>query len=110
MKESYSVRLASHTGPESCDDIREGGVEALTGGSAGRDTEPRKTHNSGTPTPLVGAGRQHPVHRISQGVRESRAVEDPGMHGHISYGNREIPRSPGSRTPGRIGKSKDARR
>jgi hypothetical protein len=110
MKESYSVRLANHTGSESCEVVRKGGVEALTGESAGRATEPRKTHNSGTPTPLVGDGRQHLVHRISQGVRESRAVEEPGTHGHISYGNRDVPRSPGSCFPGRIGKSKDIRR
>jgi hypothetical protein len=36
MKESYESGLATHIGPESCGAAREGGVEALTGESAGR--------------------------------------------------------------------------
>ena len=36
MKDSYDEGIASHTGPESCGAAREGGVEALTGESAGR--------------------------------------------------------------------------
>jgi hypothetical protein len=67
MKESHSESLASHTGPESCGVTRKGGAEALTGESAGQITESRKTHNSGTPTPLVGGGRQHLVHRYCKG-------------------------------------------
>jgi hypothetical protein len=36
MEKSYESRLATHIGPESCGAAREGGVEALTGESAGR--------------------------------------------------------------------------
>ena len=35
MEESYGEGLATHTGPESCADIREVGGEALTGVRAG---------------------------------------------------------------------------
>src|SRR5579864_4681647 len=100
MKESYSARLASHTGPESCEVSRKGGVEALTGESAGQDTEPRKTHNSGMPTPLVGAGRQHPVHRFREVCGNPARSKTLCTHGRTSYGNREVPRSPGRSTPG----------
>jgi len=36
MKVSYVEGVANHNGPESCGAAREGGVEALTGGRAGR--------------------------------------------------------------------------
>ena len=36
MKEPHGEGLASHTGPESCAVVREGGGEALTGERAGR--------------------------------------------------------------------------
>lgn len=36
MIESYECEVATHIGPESCGAAREGGIEALTGGGAGR--------------------------------------------------------------------------
>ena len=36
MQKSYECELATHIGPESCGAAREGGVEALTGETAGR--------------------------------------------------------------------------
>ena len=36
MKEPRGEGVASHTDPESCADVREGGGEALTGGNMGR--------------------------------------------------------------------------
>ena len=36
MKESYDEGIASHIGPESCGDTRDGAAEALTGEGAGR--------------------------------------------------------------------------
>jgi len=36
MKVSYVEGVANHNGPESCGAAREGGVEALAGGRAGR--------------------------------------------------------------------------
>lgn len=44
MKELYKKGVATHLGPESCVASREGRGEALTGGSAGRAIEPRKSH------------------------------------------------------------------
>ena len=41
MKESHSEDRASHAGPESCEGVREGALEALTGEPAGRAIEPR---------------------------------------------------------------------
>ena len=41
MKESHSENFASHAGPESCEGVREGALEALTGEPAGRAIEPR---------------------------------------------------------------------
>lgn len=50
MKESYSEGLASHTGPESCVAIREGGCEALGRGMHRLSIEPRKLTYLGVPT------------------------------------------------------------
>jgi hypothetical protein len=36
MQKSYDSGVATHIGPESCGAARKGGVEALTGGRAGR--------------------------------------------------------------------------
>jgi len=40
----YGEGLATHSGPESCVCIRKDAGEALTGGAASRDIEPRKSH------------------------------------------------------------------
>lgn len=42
MKVLYEEGQTSHLGPESCDHNGNGVVEALTGGAASRDIEPRK--------------------------------------------------------------------
>ena len=59
MKESYSEELANHTGPESCEGVREGALEALTGEPAGRAIELRN-HPFGVPT-LSGNGEGNTV-------------------------------------------------
>lgn len=41
MKESYGEGVATHTDPESCVGLPQGGGEALTGARAGRAMEPR---------------------------------------------------------------------
>jgi hypothetical protein len=41
MKESHSEDQASHAGPESCESVGNGALEALTGEPAGRAIEPR---------------------------------------------------------------------
>src|SRR5215813_12749517 len=96
MKESYSESLASHTGPESCGTTCKGDAEALIGGSAGQETESRKPRNSEDADSLAWGRKATSRTPITQGGRESRAVEDPGTQGHISDGNRDIPCSPGT--------------
>jgi hypothetical protein len=44
MQESYGEGLVTHTGPESCGGVREGGAEALTGVRAGRILSIGKTN------------------------------------------------------------------
>src|SRR5262245_47033018 len=57
MKESYSARLANHTGPESCEVPRKSGVEALTGGNAGQENGTAKTRKL-READVVGNGRK----------------------------------------------------
>ena len=68
MKESYECELATHIGPGSCGAAREGGVEALTGESAGRVFS--RVRNSLRDADAVGeSGRPHPVHRYREVYR-----------------------------------------
>ena len=117
MKESYGEGVATHTGPESCVSVREGGGEALTGGSAGRVLNREMPPLAAPLRVLRGAdalavsGRPHGAHREGE-VRSAPArSQTPCMHGHTAHGNREILRPPGAaEAPGRIGKSQDTRR
>src|ERR1700746_199760 len=86
MKESHSESLASHTGPESCGVTRKRDAEALIGESAGQVTESRKPRNSEDADSLAWGRKATSCTPITQGVRESRAVEDPGTHGHTQTG------------------------
>jgi hypothetical protein len=115
MRESYGEGRASHTGPESCVDAREGGGEALTGGRAGRVLSREIHAPSRKRRVLQGAdavevsGRPHSMRREGEARRDPARSETPSTYGNASHGNREIPRLPVSFT-GRIGKSKDVRR
>lgn len=117
MKESYGEGVASHTGPESCDGVRKGGGEALTGGRAGWVLS-REIHDlGGLPWGLRGAdvledgGRPHSVHRQREVLWDPARSETPRMPGHTAHGNREVPRPSSAEGAGdRIGKSKDVRR
>lgn len=94
MKESYGEGVAIHTGPESCGDAREGGVEALTGETTGQGIEPRK-HPRLRDADAHGAGRKATSGASRRrDALESRAVADPGTQGSITHGNREVPRLP----------------
>ena len=106
MKESYSESVASHTGPESCGVPRKGDAEALTGGSAGRVIESRKIHYSGTPTFLVGSGRQHLVHRFREGCESLARSQILARMDTSHLGTGISPVLPDCSGPGRIGKSK----
>jgi hypothetical protein len=110
MKNSYCKGLATHTDPESCGATCKGGVEALTGGCAGRVFS--RVRNSLRDADAVGeSGRQHPVHRYREVLRDPARSQTPCTCGNTSHGNREIPGSPQTEFVwGRIGKSKDTRR
>jgi len=110
MQKSYECEVATHIGPESCGAARKGGVEALTGGRAGRVFS--RVRNSLRGADAVGeSGRLHRVHRYRE-VRQSPArSETPCTYADTSRGNREIPSPPRAAVAsGRIGKSKDVRR
>ena len=111
MRDPYGEGVATHTGPESCVAARKGSGEALTGGGAGWVFS-REIHE-----PLRGAdvledsGRPHRARRYREARWDPARSETPGMHGDISHGNRESPRSSaGEGSADRIGKSKDTRR
>jgi len=111
MKESYGEGVAIHTGPESCADVRKGVGEALTGEHAGwaLSRENESPHRGADA--LRVSGRPHSSCRHRETRRGPARSETPGMHGNLSSGNREIPRSPAAWSEaGRIGKSKDTRR
>jgi RNA-directed DNA polymerase len=110
MKESHVEGLAAHSGPESCEDAREGVVEALTGVRAGRVLSRERTFLRGADAVRRG-GRPHPTHRYREIRRDPARSQAPGMHGNTSRENRESPRPPAADgAAGRIGKSKDTRR
>jgi hypothetical protein len=117
MKESYGEGLATHAGPESCvETAREGGGEALTGGSAGQVLS-REIHAPPKGGLLRGAdavekgGRQHWECRVCEAPLDPARSETLCTHGNTSRGNREIPRpSFADEAEDRIGKSKDESR
>jgi len=110
MKESYECDVATHIGPESCGAAREGGVEALTGESAGRVfSRVRKLLRDADA--VRRRGRPHLVHRYREVHWSPARSETPSTYGSTSRGNREIPGTPRAAVAvGRIGKSKDIRR
>src|SRR5206468_11554815 len=110
MKVSYVEGLANHNGPESCGAAREGGDEALTGGSTGRVFS--RVRNSLRDADAVRrSGRPHPRRRYREVQRSPARSQTPCTYGSTSRGNREIPGTPRAAVAlGRIGKSKDARR
>jgi hypothetical protein len=98
MKESYVEGLASYGGPESCVHIREGVGEALTGVRAGRVSSrvihaPRRKLRVDRGAEAVGESRRpHRCCRIGEAAPDPARSKTPRTRGHISHGNREIPR------------------
>ena len=90
MRESNSEDLASHAGPESCEGVREGALEALTGEPAGRAIEPRNRIINREADLLMARGRQHPACRQGKVRRTPARSENQGMWGSFSRGSREI--------------------
>ena len=110
MEKSYGEGLATHTGPESCDVVREDRVEASTGGWAGRVFSRESTFLRGADAVRRG-GRPHRVRRHRKTYPNPARSETPCTLGHTMCGNREIPESPvNDEFAGRVGKSDDARR
>ena len=110
MKESYGEGVATHTGPESCDVVREDDVEAPTGERAGRVFSRESPFLRGADAVRRG-GRPHWVRRQRETYLAPARSETPCTLGYTMRGNREIPESPvGDGPTGRVGKSNDARR
>jgi RNA-directed DNA polymerase len=110
MKESYGEGLATHTGPKSCDVVREDGVEASIGVRAGRVFSRESSFLRGADA-VRRSGRPHWVRRQREAHPDPARSETPYTLGHTMRGNREIPESPAGDGPaGRVGKSNDARR
>ena len=117
MKVSYVEGLANHNGPESCGAAREGGVEALAGGRAGRVLSreiyalPRMRQVLRDAEAVEKVGRQDRVHRHRKVYQDPARSKTPCMYASTLCGNREIPRLfAEERTADRVGKSKDVRR
>ncbi len=109
MKESYGEGVASHTGPESCAAVREGGSEALTGERAGWVWS-RERISLRDADAVEEGGRPHPARRYGKTRRSPARSETPSMPGHTSRENRESPWSPAvDGTAGRVRKSTDVR-
>src|SRR5712692_5700502 len=110
MKKSYESGVATHIGPESCGAAREGGVEALTGGRAGRVFSRVRIFLREADA-VRRSGRLHRVHRYREVCQSPARSETPGTYADTARGNREIPRPPRAAVAsGRLGKSKDVRR
>ena len=110
MKESYGEGIATHTGPESCGDDREGVAEALTGVRAGRVLS-RERISLRSADAVEERGRRNRQRRHRETLLGSARSKTPCTHGNTLLGNREIlwlPMADGAM--GRVGKSKDVRR
>src|SRR3989338_4086041 len=110
MKESHGEGVATHTGPESCAAVREGGGEALTGGGAGRVLS-RERPTLRDADAVEPSGRPHPRRRYRKAPWSPARSETPCMPRHTSRENRESPCLPVGEGPaGRGGKAADGRR
>ena|GEM_PF-3597248 len=95
--------MANHSGPESCNIIREGDVEALTGETDRPAIEPRN-QESGMPTLLSEAegNTRHGDNRKS--CTDPARSESLRMSGSLLHGSREVSFVPAQ--AGRTGKAK----
>ena len=90
MRVSYGEGLASHSGPESCVCIRKGVGEALTGGAASRDIEPRKSHRDRDASAVHWSEGQYQGNRKWRGCSGPAWSKTPCARSSLSCGNREI--------------------
>jgi len=98
MKESYSERVATHTGPELCAAGRKAGDEALVGVRAGRVLSPESNGNWGADAVGI-SGKPHPV------LRQRKMGRGPHGVGDLAHARKHFAREPGDprfpRPPGR---------
>jgi hypothetical protein len=110
MKKSYGEGVATHTDPESCGAVCEGGVEALTGARAGRVFSRERAVLRGADA-VRRSGRLHPAPRYRERRRDPARSETPCTYGYTSHENRDNHWLPAAvAVAGRVGKSKDVRR
>src|SRR5215207_2813807 len=110
MKESYGEGIATHAGPESCGDAREGSAEASTGVRAGRVYSRERTFLRGADA-VRKSGRPHRARRQRETRSGPARSETPRTRGITMHGARE-PGDPRVARGGwgRIGKPKGTRR
>jgi hypothetical protein len=72
VRVSYGEGLAAHSGPESCVYTRKGVGEALTGGAASRDIEPRESHRERDASAVHCSEGQHQTKRKGEVGRVPR--------------------------------------
>jgi hypothetical protein len=88
MKELYRKGLASHSDPESCGDVREDIVEALTGAHASRVSSCEIKYIGSADSVLVDA-RNIGNSIIGKFILNSPQSKTPCEHGTFLHGNRE---------------------
>jgi len=93
MKEPYSERLASHTGPESCIGAREDTDEALTGVHTDQVLS-CEIQPSGAPTLLSEAEGNTEGSDMRELPSSPAQAETLSMCGNSLRGKREIPQEP----------------
>src|SRR4029453_7449059 len=89
MKESYGQGRATHTGPESCGDIREDAAEASTGERAGRVFSRERPLLRGADAVRIG-GRPHCILRYGERDVDPARSETSCTLGNTMHANREI--------------------
>ena len=89
MKESNIEGIANRNGPESCEGVREGVVEAFDRGTYGLGIEPRNALHQGADAVIRG-GRQHEWHRYCEMQFGPARSETPCTYGIFPRENREI--------------------
>jgi hypothetical protein len=106
---SYSEGVASHTGPESCVDIREGAGEAFTGERVGQPLSRESLIIPDADVVEITEGNMGSA--APRAPAQSGVVEDPGVCGSSLHGNREVSGLTCGWTPqARIGKARSRSR
>ena len=110
MQESYGEGLATHTGLESCGDVRKDGAEASTEVRAGQVFSRETTLLQGADAVGMG-GRPHRERRYRKTFTDPARSETLCTLGYTMRGNREVlGLSAGDGPADRVGKPKGVRR